>query len=120
MVDRRDNDSVDVLVLQELSVILVTWDILFERLPRKLDARFGDVTNRRLSHVAFGGVFLSDAQMGLALAADADVADVDTVVGANDAPSGRGLISAVNRCFKASCRRGGRGCRRRFLNEGAT
>ena len=81
-------------------VVVVTGDVAADGLLGDIDAGLRDVANGDLLDVVVGLVFLLTADVRHALAAHADEADENAVIGANHFSCGRSGALAVNRGFK--------------------
>lgn len=115
MIDRGAADGVDVFSFQEFSVFIVALAIAADVFFGFADAGFGDIGYGGEGDVGIGGIFFLATDVGHALAANADEADDDPVICADDAAGGGRLILAVDGGFENVCDRdGGRGRGGRF------
>ena len=111
VVDRRNCDRVDIFIFKELAVIIVALDAAADVLLGVSDAGLGHITNGDLLDVVIRAIFFLAANVGRALAANADIADENAIIGADHLSRGRSGALAVNRGFEnvAGCNNGGSG-----------
>ena len=116
---RGNNDSVDVLALEQLSVIDAEVGILeLRRCLGPVTALVEKVAGCADYDIVLAGLFVDALQMVLADAeADTDDAHRNAIVGANDTPGRWGLVLPVNRSFEQRGGSDGSSGRSRFLDE---
>ena len=120
-----NDHRIDILALQEFLIVVVCFDIIpADDFPGVVISNRIKITHRHLSHVVLGGIVLlaphvrqSHAGAVRRPTTNPHIPDCDSIVRANHASRGRGLVLAVNRGFQyagRSHRRSGCG---RFLDE---
>ena len=96
MIDSRAADNIDIISLEQLSVVAEANALAADILLSILGAMLRNIGNRGENHVVLLSVLLHGTNMRHALSAHADKANGDTIICTNHTARGGRLVLAVN------------------------